>query len=39
MHLFQEGKHGLGLREEAPDEVRTWPKLCEDWLRQVKIIQ
>jgi acetyl esterase/lipase len=38
MHLFQSGRHGLGLREEAPEEVRKWPELCASWLRQNKIL-
>jgi len=38
MHLFQNGRHGLGLRPEAPDEVKKWPDLCLTWLHSQKIL-
>ncbi|MBN1524756.1 MAG: alpha/beta hydrolase [Spirochaetales bacterium] len=34
MHLFEKGGHGLGLKPEAPEEVRQWPVLCEQWLKK-----
>ncbi|MFP7296184.1 alpha/beta hydrolase [Neobacillus niacini] len=32
LHIFESGRHGLGLAEEHP-EAKAWPKLCEAWLR------
>jgi acetyl esterase/lipase len=32
MHLFERGRHGLGLGVGTPD-VSLWPQLCENWLR------
>lgn len=32
MHVFEHGRHGLGLAKDIP-AVSLWPKLCEDWLR------
>jgi acetyl esterase/lipase len=31
MHLYEKGKHGVGLAENDP-VLKTWPKLCSDWL-------
>ncbi len=31
LHVFQQGRHGLGLAEEAP-EAAAWPDLLADWL-------
>lgn len=31
MHLYEHGRHGLGLAEEAP-EVSTWPTLLANWM-------
>jgi acetyl esterase/lipase len=31
LHVFQHGRHGLGLAEESP-EVRAWTQLCARWL-------
>ena len=33
LHIFESGRHGLGLAEEHP-EAREWPRLCELWLRK-----
>ncbi|MEH7117326.1 alpha/beta hydrolase [Neobacillus vireti] len=33
LHIFESGRHGLGLAEEHP-EAREWPRLCEKWLRK-----
>jgi acetyl esterase/lipase len=30
MHLYEHGRHGLGLAEESP-EVSTWPQLLANW--------
>lgn len=37
IHLYQSGKHGLGLAEDHP-EARTWPDLCARWLRRIGIL-
>jgi len=33
LHSYESGRHGLGLAQEHP-EARTWPDLCELWLRR-----
>ncbi|PLS02875.1 alpha/beta hydrolase [Neobacillus cucumis] len=33
LHIFESGRHGLGLAEEHP-EAREWTRLCEKWLRK-----
>lgn len=38
MHLFAKGGHGYGLRHtELP--VTDWPKLAEQWMRSLGVIQ
>jgi acetyl esterase/lipase len=32
LHIFEHGRHGLGLAKDIP-AVSLWPKLCEEWLR------
>ncbi|NLN18965.1 MAG: alpha/beta hydrolase [Firmicutes bacterium] len=34
MHIFADGRHGLGLAEEHP-EVKAWPGLCARWLAKI----
>lgn len=34
LHVFSKGTHGLGLGEAEP-LVEIWPKLCENWLREL----
>jgi acetyl esterase/lipase len=31
MHIFQNGRHGLGLAKDTPG-TSEWPKLCAKWL-------
>jgi acetyl esterase/lipase len=31
MHIFQSGRHGLGLAKDTPG-ARLWPELCHEWL-------
>lgn len=38
LHIFESGKHGLGLAEDSP-EVNLWSKLCEEWLKNRKFIK
>lgn len=33
LHVFPEGKHGLGLATELPD-VGVWTNLCMSWLKK-----
>ncbi|WP_274648817.1 alpha/beta hydrolase [Paenibacillus humicola] len=33
MHLFESGKHGLGLAKEHPS-IKPWTELCEAWLKK-----
>jgi acetyl esterase/lipase len=33
LHIFPEGRHGLGVTGERPD-VAKWTALCEDWLER-----
>jgi acetyl esterase/lipase len=37
LHIFPKGRHGLGLSNEVP-YVTRWIKLCEEWLKEKKII-
>jgi acetyl esterase/lipase len=32
MHIYETGKHGVGLAQNIP-ALSTWPKLLENWLR------
>lgn len=32
MHLYEHGRHGVGLAKNDP-ALRTWPTLLENWLR------
>lgn len=32
LHIFEKGRHGLGLGGDDP-AFKAWPKLCENWLR------
>ena len=32
LHVFEKGRHGLGLAKDTPGAA-TWPALCIDWLR------
>ncbi len=31
MHIFQSGKHGIGLAKDVPG-TKEWPNLCHNWL-------
>ena len=37
MHLFPQGRHGLGLAASVPG-ASQWPSLCEQWLRGLSVI-
>jgi len=32
LHVYRNGRHGLGLAPETPG-TSSWPQRCEDWLR------
>ncbi len=32
MHIFQSGKHGVGLAKDLPG-TNKWPELCHEWLK------
>ncbi|HEX3600211.1 MAG TPA: alpha/beta hydrolase [Lacipirellulaceae bacterium] len=32
MHIFQTGRHGLGLAKDTPG-TNKWPELCREWLK------
>ena len=34
LHVYRSGQHGMGLAGSDP-HVRTWPKLCAQWLKQI----
>jgi acetyl esterase/lipase len=31
MHIFETGRHGLGLAKDTPG-TKEWPRLCQNWL-------
>ncbi len=37
LHLFPEGRHGLGLAQGTPG-ASQWPELCRQWLRQLGVV-
>jgi len=37
MHIYETGRHGVGLAPTIP-ALSTWPKLLENWLRARKFI-
>ena len=37
LHVFPEGRHGLGLAQKLPGAAQ-WPKLCESWLRRLGVV-
>ena len=32
LHIFEKGRHGLGLAKTAPG-ASAWPDLCIEWMR------
>jgi len=38
MHVFQSGKHGVGLAKEIPG-TKLWPDLCREWLKARGLVQ
>ncbi|MCC9601867.1 alpha/beta hydrolase [Stieleria sp. JC731] len=37
LHIFPEGRHGLGLAKDQPG-ASVWPSLCEKWLRSLGVV-
>jgi acetyl esterase/lipase len=37
MHVYEHGKHGLGLAQQDP-ALSTWPSLLENWLKSRGLI-
>ena len=37
MHLFPEGRHGVGLAK-AVEGASQWPAICENWLERIGIV-
>ncbi len=38
MHIFQNGRHGLGLAEKVPG-ANKWPELCHEWLKTRNLLE
>lgn len=38
IHIFQTGRHGLGLAEKEPG-ARMWPELCHEWLKARNLLE
>jgi len=38
MHIYREGRHGLGLAPDMPG-TGNWPKQCEDWMRGLGLLE
>jgi acetyl esterase/lipase len=38
MHIFQSGRHGVGLAKDIP-ATNQWPKLCELWMSGRGLLQ
>lgn len=38
MHIFEKGRHGLGLAKDTPG-ADQWPKLCQAWLETHKFLE
>jgi len=38
LHVFRQGRHGLGLAQETPGTA-NWPADCEAWMRGLGLLQ
>jgi acetyl esterase/lipase len=38
MHIFQAGRHGLGLAKDVPGTSK-WPELCELWMKNRGLLE
>ena len=39
LHVFPTGGHGFGMEPGENHAVSHWPKLCEQWLKQIEVIE
>ncbi len=37
LHVFPEGRHGLGLAQGHPG-AEQWPALCRNWLQRMRVV-
>ena len=37
LHVYRQGRHGLGLAPDAPG-TGNWPRQCEDWMRGLGLL-
>lgn len=37
LHVFPEGRHGIGLGKDV-EGAKQWPALCENWLRRLGVV-
>jgi acetyl esterase/lipase len=35
LHVYPDGRHGLGLGRDHPGTAREWTRACEAWLREL----
>jgi acetyl esterase/lipase len=38
LHVYAEGKHAFGLRPTQHPITMAWPRLVEEWLRTIRMI-
>ena len=38
LHIFPEGRHGLGLAKSQPG-ANQWPSLCRSWLERIGVVE
>ncbi len=38
MHIYRDGRHGVGLAQQNP-LLQSWPKLCLDWLKGIGMLK
>jgi acetyl esterase/lipase len=38
LHIFQSGRHGVGLAKDVPG-ANNWPELCRQWLKNRGLLQ
>jgi len=39
MHIFKEGGHGFGLTRTGDLPLAQWPKLCEQWMTRIGVLE
>lgn len=38
MHIFKDGGHGFGLTRTGNLPLSQWPKLCEQWMKRIGVL-